>query len=280
MSARGLDHLVLPVAGLDASRARLESLGFTVAPQGTHPFGTVNACVYFADGTFIEPLAVGDAKTVEAAVAAGNSFVLGDRRFRETRGEEGLSGFVFTTGDAEGDHAEFTRLGISGGPMVEFSRPSMDADGKADIASFLLAFAAPQGGADAFFFACERRKVPVIDRSALERHANGAIRIAAVAAEAADPARFAGFLAATGRAMATQKGGTSEIALANAMLHVAASEDVARPRLGAITFCVGSLAVTRALFKAGGIGYDEREGRLHVPPASGQGVAFVFEETP
>lgn len=280
MSARGLDHLVLPVAALDAARARLERLGFTVAPQGTHPFGTINACVYFADGTFIEPLAVGDAETVNAAIAAGNSFVAGDRRFRETRGEEGLSGLVFTTGNAEGDHAEFTRLGISGGPMVEFSRPSMDPEGKADTASFLLAFAAPQGGADAFFFACERRKVPAIDRSALERHANGAVRIAAVAAEAADPARFAGFLAAAGRAAATQKGGTSEVALANAMLHVAASDDAVRPRLGAITFGVGSLAVTRALFKAGGIGYDEREGRLHVPPASGQGVAFVFEETP
>ncbi|MCO5157438.1 MAG: VOC family protein [Aquamicrobium sp.] len=280
MSTRGLDHLVLPVAGLDASRARLERLGFTVAPQGTHPFGTINACVYFADGTFIEPLTVGDAAIADAAVAAGNSFVAGDRRFRETRGEEGLSGLVFTTGDAEADHAEFSRLGMSGGPMVEFSRPSMDPDGKADIASFLLAFAAPEGGADAFFFACERRKVPAIDRSALERHANGATRIAAVAAEAADPARFAAFLAAAGRADATQKGGTTEVALANTVLRVAASDDAVRPRLGAIAFGVRSLDGTRALFNANGIGYDEREKRLHVPPASGQGVEFVFEETP
>lgn len=279
MSARGLDHLVLPVAGLDAARARLERLGFTVAPQGTHPFGTVNACVYFADGTFIEPLAVGDAAVADAAVAAGNSFVAGDRRFRAARGEEGLSGLVFATGDAEADHAEFTRLGISGGPMVEFSRPSVDAGGKADTASFLLAFAAPEGGADAFFFACERRKVPAIDRSALERHANGATRIAIVAAEAADPARFAGFLAAAGRAAVAESGGAAEVALANAVLRVAAS-DAVRPRLGAVVFGVASLDRARALFKSNGIGYDEREGRLHVPPASGQGVAFVFEETP
>src|SRR5690606_34239862 len=169
VSGRRLDHLVLPVAGLDAARTRLERLGFTVAPQGTHPFGTINACVYFADGTFIEPLAVGDAEIVKAALAAGNSFVLGDARFRAAVGEEGLSGLVLATGAADADHVAFVEKGISGGPMVEFSRPSLDKDGKADIASFRLAFAAPSGGADAFFFNCERRKVPAIDRSALER---------------------------------------------------------------------------------------------------------------
>lgn len=280
MTPRPLDHLVLPVAGLDAARARLERLGFTVAPQGTHPFGTINACVYFTEGTFIEPLAVGDAEAVEAALAAGNSFVAGDARFRAAHGEEGLSGLVFATGDAEADAAEFARLGIPDGQMVEFSRPSMDADGKADIASFLLAFAAPEGGADAFFFACERRKVPAIDRSALERHANGAARIVAVMAEAADPARFAGFLAAAGRGTATEKGAFFEVALANAALRVFADQEAARPRLTGIVFGVGSLAATRALFTANGIGYDEREGRLHAPPAGGQGVAFLFEETP
>ena len=280
MSARPLDHLVLPVAGLDAARARLERLGFTVAPQGTHPFGTINACVYFTGGTFIEPLAVGDARAVEAAAASGNSFIVGDARFRAAQGEEGLSGLVFATGDAEADHAEFARLGIPGGPMVAFSRPSTDRDGKADIASFLLAFAAPRGGADGFFFACERRKVPAIDRSALERHENGAASILAVTARAADPARFAGFLAMAGRGEAVDRGAFFEVALANAALRVFVDDEAARPRLDGIVFGVESLGRARALFDANGIGYDEREGRLHVAPASGQGVAFMFEETP
>lgn len=280
MSARSLDHLVLSVAGLDPARTRLERLGFTVAPQGTHPFGTINACVYLADGTFIEPLAVGDAKAVDAAAMAGNSFVLGDRRFRHTRGEEGLSGLVLATADAAADDAEFSRLGIPGGPIVEFSRTSIDADGNSDIASFLLAFAAPEGGADAFFFTCERRKVPAIDRTALERHPNGATRIVAVEAEAADPARFAGFLAAAGRAVATQNVGVVEVGLENAALRIVASKDARHPRLCGLVVGVRSLAATRALFNANGIGYEEREQRLHVPAASGQGVAIVFEETP
>lgn len=280
MSPRGLDHLVLPVSGLAAARERLGELGFTVAPQGTHPFGTVNACVYFADGTFVEPLAVGDADAVEAAVAAGNSFVLGDRRFREAVGEEGLSAVVFGTSDAEADHAAFLRDGISGGPMVAFSRPSVDRDGKADIASFLLAFAAPKGGADAFFFACERRKVPAIDRSALERHDNGATRIVAVTAEAAAPAHFAGFLAEVGGGTPANGSDFVEVALANAALRVFPNGEVPRPRLTGVVFGVRSLAATLALFKARGIVYEERDGRLHVPAAAGQGVGFVFEETP
>ncbi len=280
MSARGLDHLVLPVAGLGSARERLVELGFTVAPQGNHPFGTINACAYFADGTFIEPLAVGDADAVAAAIAAGNSFVLGDRRFREAVGEEGLSAIVFDTKDAQADHAAFVKQGISGGEMVAFSRPSVDRDGKADIASFLLAFAAPKDGADAFFFACERRKVPAIDRSALERHDNGAVSILAVAAETPDPARFAAFLAAVARVEPNGSDDAVSVLLVNSRLDVLANDALTRARLTGVTFGVRNRAATAALFKARGIVYEERDGRLLVPAAAGQGVGFVFEETP
>ncbi|MER2536220.1 MAG: VOC family protein [Rhizobiaceae bacterium] len=279
MSARALDHLVLPVAGLGAARSRLGQLGFTLAPDGVHPFGTVNACVYFADGTFIEPLATGDAAAIEAATAAGNSFVLSDRRFRARRAE-GLSALVLATDDAEADHARFAMLDVSGGPMLEFSRPSLDRDGKADTATFRLAFASPDGGADAFFFVCERRKVPAIDRSALERHANGATTIAEVRAEAADPHRFAAFLATLSGGATSDGDGFVEVALANATVRILRKPDARAPRLTAIVYGVRDLAVTAALLQAGAIACRRREGRLHVPAAEGQGVEFMFEEMP
>ena len=50
---RALDHLVLPTTSLAVARDRLTTLGFTVAPDGVHPFGTVNCCIYLADGTFL-----------------------------------------------------------------------------------------------------------------------------------------------------------------------------------------------------------------------------------
>ncbi len=63
-----LDHLVLPVTNIDLARERLGRLGFTVAAEGRHPFGTVNACVFFADKTYLEPLGVASAKECEESV--------------------------------------------------------------------------------------------------------------------------------------------------------------------------------------------------------------------
>ncbi len=82
-----LDHLVLPTTSLDCARTRLTSLGFVVAPTGVHPFGTENCCVFFADGTYLEPLAVGDERTAATAVGEGNVFVARDRAYRDTCGQ-------------------------------------------------------------------------------------------------------------------------------------------------------------------------------------------------
>ncbi len=84
---RALDHLVLPVIDLVTARQRLSRLGFTVAADARHPFGTENACVFFRDDTYLEPLAVGSREDCLAAVRAGNVFVARDQAFRFRRGE-------------------------------------------------------------------------------------------------------------------------------------------------------------------------------------------------
>lgn len=277
MTARGLDHLVLATAGLPLARKRLESLGFTVAPQGVHPFGTVNACVYLADNSFVEALAVGDADAVKAAIEEGNSFVAGDHRFRSACGEEGLEAIVLATKDAKADHQRFLQRGIAGGPMVEFSRPSLDSDGNADIAAFLLAFAAPREKADAFFFTCERRKVAAIDRARLEHHANTATRIVAVEAEAANPHQFAGFLADMAGAEIVAGAGFVEVLLANATIRIAENSKAHKARLTGIVFGVHDIGIAAALFNAGAIGYQRNDNRLTVPASTGQGAMFIFE---
>ncbi len=66
-----LDHLVLPVTDIELARERLGRLGFTVAAEGRHPFGTENACVFFADKTYLEPLGIASAKKYEESVAPG-----------------------------------------------------------------------------------------------------------------------------------------------------------------------------------------------------------------
>lgn len=279
--ARALDHLVMPTASLAVARDRLDRLGFTVAPEGVHPFGTVNRCVYFDDGTFLEALAIGDAATIDAAVAAGNSFVAGDRRFRAASGDEGLSAVVLASSDADGDALRYAQHGIAGGPMVSFSRPSVDMSGRADTASFLLAFAAHRSAPDLHFFACERRRSPRIDRSALQSHANGARRILAVDAVSASPRDFARFIATmAGGAVAESREGGCNVALANCIVRVSAGGATGGTRLTGITLIVADLAETGALLSGNGIGYETRGARLTVPATDGQGADISFEDMP
>ncbi|GAA2872546.1 catechol 2,3-dioxygenase-like lactoylglutathione lyase family enzyme [Aminobacter niigataensis] len=275
-SPRPLDHVVLPTADLAIARQRLTALGFTVSPVGIHPFGTVNCCVYLGDGTFLEPLAIGDSAAAGEAVAAGNVFVGRDSAFRNAHGDEGFSAVVFGTNDADADHSEFVAAGVSAGPRLDFSRPFVDASGKSDVASFRLAFAAEPGSqGDAFLFTCERVNAPDVDRSALQAHANGARRVLAVEASVAEPAAAADLLATVARSSVDA---VSEIPLSNARLAVRAMAGSSGLRLDAMVFAVDDLAVARELLARNGIAHDLSGQRLVIPPAPGQGAAFIFEE--
>ncbi|TIS60689.1 MAG: VOC family protein, partial [Mesorhizobium sp.] len=193
-SAHPLDHLVLPTLSLEVARQRLAALGFVVAPTGIHPFGTENACVFFADGTYLEPLAVGDEKTASRSIGEGNVFVARDRLYRNKLGDEGFSAVVFGTADADADHARYVEAGLSAGDMLSFSRVFTDATGKSDTASFKLAFVADRKATDAFLFACQRFNAPKIDRTALQAHANGATGIVEVVAVSDKPSSQAGLV--------------------------------------------------------------------------------------
>ena len=277
--ARALDHVVLPTASLAVARERLTSLGFTVAPEGTHPFGTINCCIYLADGTFLEPLAVGDASAADRAVSENNVFVARDRSFRAAHGNEGFSAVVFASDDADADHREYVEAQVSAGPRLDFSRPFVDAGGHADVASFRLAFTAePANTGDAFFFACERANAPKVDRSALQVHANGVRRVIAIEAKAADAASAADFLSTIARSDAGPVSDGTKVSLANADFIVRAAAGSDNIQLDAIVFAVDDLAGVRALLAERGVEHDLDGHRLVIKPAPGQGAAFIFEE--
>lgn len=274
-----LDHLVLPVADLLVARSRLTELGFTVAPTGTHPFGTANACVYLGDGTFLEPLAVADVVLASTAKADGNVFVARDAQFRKIAGDNGFSAAVFKTDDALADDASFKRNGISAGQALDFERPVIDATSKADIAAFRLAFAADPNSPEPYFFTCQRVRAPKIDRSGLEKHPNGAFAIRGIEARSADPDSHATFLSdLLGVAPSVSLQG-SIWALGNAdfaLAHQAGGEDDGM-HLTMVRFAVGDLAKIRELFNRAGIAYETSGQSLIVPPAQGQGAYFSFE---
>ena len=277
MTPRALDHCVLPVADLAVALDRYTALGFTVAPQGTHPFGTINSCIYFADDTFLEPLAVGDAEQVSKAVRAGNVFVGRDALYRRTVGGNGFSALVFKSDDAKADDSAFSNAGISAGSLLDFSRPFVDPAGKSGTVSFRLAFAAhPQSDA-CYFFTCQRINAPSPSgRAALESHANGVRGIVGVRLCASDATIHDDFLAnLTGASASATMDGLCALLPTGSVEVVAADGPL---RLDAIRFSVSELGSTANLFEVGGVAFERSDRQLAVRPAPGQGATFIFEE--
>ncbi|WP_027051818.1 VOC family protein [Mesorhizobium erdmanii] len=285
-----LDHLVLPTRSLDVARARLISLGFVVAPTGIHPFGTENCCVFLADGTYLEPLAIGNQQAALDAAAEGNVFVKRDRAYRDSRGDEGFSAAVLGTDDADADHARYVEAGLSAGDTLSFSRAFTDTSGKSDVASFKLAFASASNATDAFLFACQRINAPKVDRTALQAHANGAIGIVEVVAVSDQPAEQIRLISVAVNDPAAGGEGNA-FPLPNATLSVLDPESFTarfgipagsstKLRFMAIVFAVRSADATSSLLAANAIQHDIAGNEIVVRPASGQGAAFIFREVP
>lgn len=287
---RALDHLVLPVPSLAITRARLTALGFQVSPDARHPFGTENACVFFEDGTYLEPLAVGDAEKAQRAAQRGNVFTARDAAYRFRNGDSGFSALVLATDHADADHKRFKRAGVSAGKKLLFGRTMTDPKGNKGKATFKLAFAADLRSPDSFFFNCERVSMPPVDRSALTVHPNGVTGLAHIIASEADPAAFGDFLDHMfGHEAVTENGGNLQVRMSTATLHVLTPKTllerfgVARRVLspgikfeGMIMTCMKPTALQTLLDKSG---IEARQfGRyLIVPPAPGQGATIAFD---
>jgi glyoxalase-like protein len=289
--ARRLDHLVLPVSELALTRSRHEALGFRVAPDARHPFGTENACVFFADGTYLEPLAIASREECEASARGGNVFVARDQAYRFRRGETGFSAVVTSSEDARSDHERFAAVGISAGEMLEFSRPMKQPDGSETTASFRLAFAADLRSPDFYGFSVERIAMPAADRGALTAHENGVTGISEVVLCETNPTDFQYFIQelcdnreveAHSFGMAVELDGTSLNVMTPDGLGAFFGLDAACHSRGlrarGIVYRVADLAATEAWLAKGGIATARRDRRLVVLPAEGQGAFYAFEE--
>ncbi len=290
---RPLDHLVLPVTSLLLARDRLSRLGFTVAPTARHPFGTQNACVFFSDKTYLEPLDVASQGECEEAALAGNQFVARDQAFRFRHGPEGFSAIVMGSNDAEKDHTGFGKNAISAGDMLQFSRPMRLPDGSEITATFKLAFAADLRSPDFHAITCQRINVPPADRSVLESHANGVIGIKDVILSEPNPEDFRFFVSeivgsddtlvdANGVAVKT---GNTTLRLFNpdAMMAIFGIKSChsrgARGLRGrAVIFQVKDLAATQRHLKDNEIDFAFKNHRLLVTHQEGQAILFGFEE--
>jgi catechol 2,3-dioxygenase-like lactoylglutathione lyase family enzyme len=290
MTARPLDHVVLPVIDIATARRRLTDLGFTVAADARHPFGTENACVFFRDKTYLEPLGVASAEECRSSARAGNQFTARNHAFRFRHGPEGLSSIAFGTSDAAADDAAFRDAGLSGGEILEFSRIMKLPDGTELVPTFRLAFAVDLRSPDFHGFTCQRINVPNVDRSALETHPNGVTGIKSVILSEPSPDDFLAYLGTVtgepamigGPDGAALKLANSEIRVLNAKgaserlgLSLADGERGLRGR--AIIFSVADPAATEACLAEHGISYLRHGETIIVAHQAGQGVLFGFE---
>ncbi len=290
MNARPIDHLVLPVAELTVARSRLTELGFTVAPDAFHPFGTANACVFFSDGAYLEPLAVANRRHASAAAKRGNVFTARDLAFRNAHNRQGFSALVVGTRDAMADHARFKMRGISAGDVLEFSRGMTLPDGSETQASFRLAFAGDERAPNFLLFSCQRINPLPADRGELERHANTVIGLSEIILSASAPADFTPLVEQVLLTKAEPEATQLALAAANARIRILQDHELqaefAIPSMPnteglrgrAIIFKTADLAVTEITLAANDVAFVRREGRVLVSAAPGQGVLFGFEE--
>lgn len=276
---RNLDHVVLPVPSLKIARERLSSLGFTVAPDARHKFGSENACVFFENGTFIEPLAVGHRETVEAAIDKGNPFLRRDMAYRFRNGDDGFSMVVFGDEDPKIQRKKIKKAGWQTGKLVTVRRPGV---------AVRVALGIDERSPDLTTFLCERPNGPPTFPDELVDHENGSIGIVRVTMGEQLPEDFQYYL----QTMARQREIRShsfgmEFTLPNAKLSVMnraglkAHYGIDAPQdrgLKAYAFdiAVKDLDAIAEHVARAGISARQIGQRLIVDEASGQGAKIAF----
>lgn len=285
---RAVDHVVLPVRSLAVARQRLMQLGFAVAADAVHPFGTENCCVFLPDGTYLEPLGIAQRETCERAAIRGNAFIARDQAYRFRNFEDGFSAISFKTSNARVDHRDFVRNGISAGRMLRFKRRFVTENGAGE-AEFALAIAGDLRSPDMFAFTCQRVKWPDVDLGKLTRHPNGARSLREIVLCEVNPTDFQYFLqeVINQREQNAHSFGL-ELESANANISVlnprgmaawfgAESSAERGLRCRAVVFGVPDISRLTKILDDNGVAYRSIENRIIVDPAPGQGAILAFE---
>ncbi len=291
-AAKALDHLVLPVPSLPIARKRLSDLGFSVAADGHHPFGTSNACVFFADETYLEPLAVGDRDIYQAQADAGNPFVARDRTFRSQRGDDGISLIALRSANAEADATAYRRLGYGDGEVVEFSRDVVLPDDAVIKIGVKLGVAELESAPELALFSCQWLSKRRFD-TALTVHPNTATGTETVAVLSDFSVSTTDYLTHViglkeGLPDTGQVDCGAELVLPNARIKLYSPTRFEAvygwiPRRNrtsltahAIDIKVTDLATTTEFLMANGVEIKAIDQRIIVAPGEGQGYAVAF----
>lgn len=175
----GIDHIVIAVHSLERAIATYRGLGFTVVEGGRHPYGSYNALIGFADGSYIELLSF-----YEDSPAHPWWSLLQERG-------GGLIDFCLATDDIRGDLEALRKAGVDCGDLSEGGRARPDGyqvrwmnnkvgGGWQGLIPFLIEDVTPRA-----------ERLP-----AQREHTNGISGIHSIALATDDVARYAAVMAA------------------------------------------------------------------------------------
>ena len=285
-----LDHVVVGVPDLVSARSRLEALGFQVQADAHHPFGTGNCNVFFANGTYFEPLAVTDRDAEIAALKTINTFV---RRFDAYRFRHGYGPMMaaFTTDSAERMAASFQEVGLGVAPIVSFTRDQAMPDGSMATIGVHLAVSISERAPDITLFCCEHLSRDILWQEERTVHPNGAKGIVRLIAVETNPTDYQYmFQTVTGdRDLRTTSSGI-EMDVPNALINVVTPTAYTSltgltleargrgPRLEAAEMLVTDLAHVSARLEAQEIAFERRGEALIVPPTEAFALTLIVRE--
>lgn len=192
-STPGIDHIVLCVHDLEAARDRFRSMGFTLTPPATHPFGTGNSLAQFGS-SFVELLSVVDAGRIPPHSNQRFSFAAHNADFLSR--VEGMSMLVISSEDARADEARWREAGLTTFEPVYFERAARLPDGSEAKVAFTIAFVLSEDMPGAVFFCCQQHAPDAFWQPQYQRHANGALDFASVILATETPRRHAAFFEA------------------------------------------------------------------------------------
>ena len=285
-----LDHVVVGVPDLVSARTRLAAMGFQVQADAHHPFGTGNCNVFFANGTYFEPLAVTDRDAELAALKTTNPFV---RRYHAFRFRHGYGPVMvaFTTDSANRMQEAFEAEGISAGEILSFTRKQALPEGGETTIGVHLAVSACERAPDLTLFCCEHLSRQILWRAERTVHPNGAQGVARVIAVEPNPTDFQYlFQTVTGdRDLRTTSVGM-EMDLPNALVSVVSPSAYAAmtgqalepwgrgPRVFAVEMLFDSLATLTRILDDAGIDWARHGGAIVVPPAEPFALTLIGRE--
>ncbi len=273
-----IDHALILVHDLEASRQTYERLGFFVTDRGVHTksLGTANHCIILGDD-YLELLGICDPTEKNE----------GYRRRLDRF--EGPLGFALATGDAHAAEAAFVDHGLPIGAVREYGRP-IEIDGRLEEVAFRSAFIHDDPATDPILFFCQHLTPELVWRSAWQAHPNTATGIAGLTLVADDPraeCRRYQAMFAPGSTL-DEEAGESGFMIGACRLQVLSHEragrdfaDAGRPdagetRLIAIDVAVADLDRADDVLRGNDVKFDRAETAIQVAPGSASGAYLAF----